>query len=90
MDGEMSASTESPNIRISAKSKAVLRDLAKTEGTSMQAVLDAAIEHYHRDKFLDEVNAAYARLKADPVAWAEELEERALLDGTLLDGLDEA
>lgn len=56
----------------------------------MQAVLDAAIEYYRRDKFLDEVNEAFARLKSDPIAWAEELEERAVLEGTLLDGLEKA
>ena len=85
----MSTTTESPNIRISPKSKAVLRELAQAQGTSMQAVLDAAIEQYQRDKFLDEVNAAYACLKSDPAAWAEELSERAILEGTLLDGLED-
>ena len=54
----------------------------------MQAVLDVAIEYYQRKKFLNEVNAAYARLKADPKAWSEELEERRTSDGTLMDGLE--
>ena len=54
----------------------------------MQAVLDAAIEYYQRDKFLDEVNAAYARLKSDPVGWKSELDERLVLEGTLMDGLE--
>ena len=49
----------------------------------MRAVL--AIEHYRRDKFLDDVNAAYARLRADPRAWKEEMDERLALDGTLMD-----
>jgi hypothetical protein len=53
----------------------------------MQAVLDEAIEHYQRDKFLDEVNAAYAALRNDPKAWKAELAERALWDKTLADGL---
>ena len=52
----------------------------------MQAVLDEAIEHYQRDKFLDEVNAAYATLRSDPKAWKEEQAERALWDKTLADG----
>ena len=54
----------------------------------MQTVLYDAIEHYQRDKFLDEVNAAYARLQADPIAWKEELDERLALDGTLMDGIE--
>ena len=67
---------------------AVPRDLAEREGKSMQTVLDDAIEHYRRDKFLDEVNAAYARLRADPEAWKEELDERLVVEGTLMDGLE--
>ena len=80
---------ESPNIRISPHSKAVLRELAKREGKPMQTVLDEAIEHYEREKFLNDVNAAYAQLRADPQAWKEELAERSEWDGTLMDGLVE-
>jgi hypothetical protein len=38
-------------------------------------------------ELLDQANAAFARLKQDPQAWAEELAERALWESTLLDGL---
>ncbi len=55
----------------------------------MQAVLDDAIEYYQRDKFLNEANAAYARLKADPKAWSEELEARRASAGTLMDGIED-
>lgn len=53
----------------------------------MQSVLDDVIEHYQRDKFLDEVNTAYANLRSDPKAWNEEQAERGLWDKTLDDGL---
>lgn len=53
----------------------------------MQTVLDEAIERYQRDKFLDDVNSAYANLRNDPKAWKEEQAERALWDKTLADGL---
>jgi hypothetical protein len=79
---------ENPNIRISPRSKAVLRTLAKQEGKAMQAVLDEAIEYYQRDKFLDDVNASFARLRNDPKAWKEEQAERALWDKTLSDGIE--
>jgi hypothetical protein len=36
-----------------------------------------------------EFDAAYARLQADPVAWEEELAERAVWEVTLADGLDD-
>ena len=84
----MKAAPESLNIRIIPSAKAALRQLAKSEGKPMQAVLDAAIERYQRDKFLDQVNAAFARLKADDKAWNEELAERQAWDRTLMDGLD--
>lgn len=85
----MKTIAENPNIRITPRSKAVLRALAKQEGKPMQAVLDEAIEHYQRDKFLDEVNAAYATLRNDPKAWKKEQAERALWDKTLADGLND-
>ena len=84
----MSTTTENPNIRISPHAKATLRELAKRERKPMQAILDEAIEHYHREKFLDDVNAAYACLKADPEAWKEELAERQEGEGALMDGLE--
>jgi predicted DNA-binding protein len=85
----MKATAENPNIRISPRSKAVLRVLAKQAGMPMQAVLDEAIDHYQRDKFLDEVNAAYANLVSDPKAWKEEQAERVLWDKALADGLED-
>jgi hypothetical protein len=83
----MSTAAENPNIRITPRSKAVLRALAKKDGKPMQAVLDEAIEHYRRDRFLDEVNAAYAALRKNSKAWKAEQAERALWDRTLSDGL---
>ena len=79
----------SANVRISAETRETLRELARQEGESMQAVLDKAIENYRRQKFLDDANAAFATLKSNPKAWKEELEERKLWDLTLNDGLDD-
>jgi len=84
----MSKTLTSANIRISAQAKATLRELARLEGKPMQAVLDEAIDHYQRDRLLDEANAAYPRLKSDPDAWKEELAEREQWDGALADGLE--
>lgn len=39
--------------------------------------------------FMRRVNASFARLRRDPVAWAEELEERRLYENTLMDGLED-
>jgi len=45
------------------------------------------ISEHERRAFLEGCNADYARLRADPDAWREELEERAAWDCTLMDGL---
>jgi hypothetical protein len=56
----------------------------------MQAFLDKAIQYDLRDKFLDEVNAAYAALRNDANAWKEEKAERAVWDKTHhMDGVQE-
>ena len=51
-------------------------------------MLERAVENYRREQFFAELDAAYARRQADPVAWEEELAERALWESTLADGLD--
>jgi hypothetical protein len=79
----------STNIRISAAGREVLRTLASEEGVPMGAVLEKAIERYRREKFLEDVNASYAALKANPRKWRDEIAERALWEDTLSDGLDE-
>ncbi len=74
-------------IRISSSSHGVLRDLAKAEGKPMLALLDEAVEALRRQRFLKELNAAYATLRADPRAWEAVEVERRAWDATLPDGL---
>ena len=75
-------------MRVSEQSIKTLRMLSVDEKTTMQAVLDKAIEVYRRKRFFEQANAAYAALRADPVAWAEEMAEREEWDCTLMDGID--
>lgn len=77
------------SVRISDKTHQNVQELAKSEGQSMQSIIDVAIENYRRQCLLEEANRQYAALRADPVAWQEELEERAVLEGSLLDDLEE-
>ena len=65
-----------------------MRELAEREGEPMQAVLAKALEAYRRQRLLEESNRAYAKLKADPAAWEEELRERGLWESTLGDGVE--
>ncbi|MGA3018309.1 MAG: toxin-antitoxin system protein [Bryobacteraceae bacterium] len=55
----------------------------------MGAVLEKAIERYRREKFLEDANAAYAALKANPRTWRDEIAERELWESTLGDGSGE-
>ena len=53
----------------------------------MLALLDEAVEALRRQRFLEQVNAAYATLRADPGTWEATLAERRTWDATLSDGL---
>jgi hypothetical protein len=54
----------------------------------MQATLEKAIDAYDRERFLSGLAADFEALRASPDAWAREQEDRALTEGTLMDGLD--
>jgi hypothetical protein len=74
-------------IRISDTARGTLRELARAEGKSMLALIDEAVEALRRQRFLEQVNAAYAALRDDPRAWEEVQAERQEWDETLADGL---
>jgi hypothetical protein len=75
-------------VRISPGSHRLLRQLAEEEDSSMQAILDAAIERYRRERFLRGANADYSALKRDPNAWKKVKDERRVWEGANMDGLD--
>ena len=76
-------------IRISTSSHEILKEESMASGRSMQAVLEDAIEHYRRHRFVQDVNTAYARVREDEVAWGEIIEERNVWDSSVGDGLDD-
>ena len=80
----------SANVRIQPETYAKLRQLASEQGATMPQVLEEAIDELFRKRFLDDCNRAYARLKAGPQKWEQELKERQLWDTTLSDGLEDA
>jgi hypothetical protein len=73
--------------RISASAHGILREMSKVEGKPMLALLDEAVESLRRQRFLEQVNAAYATLRADARAWEAVENERRAWDVTLPDGL---
>lgn len=76
-------------VRVSMQTREVLRRIAAREGTAMPAALDRALEAYRRKAFLEDVNAAYARVRADEAEWRTVEDERAAWDVALRDGLSE-
>ena len=76
-------------VRVSTRSRETLRRLARQSGTSLQAVLEGAIEEYETRQFLEAANRSYAALRKKPKAWEQELRERRAWDATLSDGLQE-
>ena len=85
----MRSAPQTPNVRISPRTHALLRQLAKEADESMQSILDKAVERYRREAFLRAANEDYAVLKRNPKAWRKALKERALWEQTLADGTDE-
>jgi hypothetical protein len=74
-------------IRISENAHGTLRAMSRAEGKPMLALLDEAVEALRRQRFLEQLNTAYAALRADPRAWGAVEAERRDWDATLADGL---
>jgi hypothetical protein len=75
-------------IRISETSRKILREISELEKTSMQAVLEQAIEAYRRQVFLEGLNDDFDVLRENEAEWKAEQEERSAWDSTLADGAD--
>jgi len=76
-------------VRIAEETHQILREVSQSRGVPITELLTEAAEQLRRQEFWRQFNEAYARLRADPEAWAEELEERRLWDTTLMDGLED-
>lgn len=76
-------------VRIDKGTAEALRALASEDQVPMQRLLAQLVEQYRRQRILDQTSAAYAALRADPDAWREEQEERALWDHALMDGIED-
>jgi len=78
---------QSTTIRVHPETHKTLARLAKENHSSMQTVLNEALETYRREVFLQRANQAYAELRSDPAAWARYQKELGAWDGTSGDGL---
>lgn len=76
------------SLRVHAPAAAAFRALAEREGKTLTRYLDELAQRERVRVFREDLQAAYARLRADPEAWAVYQTERRELEGTLMDGLD--
>lgn len=63
----------------------LLHELAAQTGKQHQEIIHEALEAFHRERLLDDINAAFAQLKRDDNAWREEQAERTTWDGATAD-----
>jgi predicted DNA-binding ribbon-helix-helix protein len=76
-------------VKLSREAHTTLATLAKERGLAMSALLADLIERERRRAFVEAANEDYARLRADPEAWADYQAEIKSLEGTLMDGLED-
>jgi hypothetical protein len=74
-------------LRIGEETRQALRDIARSEGESMQSVLDKAVAEYQKKRFFERLDLAFGTLRSDPEAWREEQGERQIWANTLSDDL---
>ncbi len=79
---------DTTTLRASVKTREALKTLARASHEPMSHVLERAVEEYRRRQMMAAFNEAYAALRADPEAWQELQDERAILEGSLPDHLD--
>ncbi len=75
------------NIRISPAAHQSLTQMAKATNSSLQEMLDLAIENQRRRLLLEQTNLAYSKLRQNKKAWQAWRAELRQLDATLSDGL---
>ncbi len=73
--------------RIFDTDHALLQELAAKTGKQHQVIIHEALETFHRERMLDDINAAFAQVKRDKSAWLSEQAERTAWDGTAADGV---
>ena len=85
--GYTDSMTEMTTIKVSGPTRDRLKRLADEEHLTMDAALSRALDQVEDARFWQGVRADYARLQADPSAWADYAGELVEWDATTNDGL---
>jgi hypothetical protein len=75
-------------VRVEPRLHERLRALSSTEQRSISQVIEEAVDRYEKEKFWKAMHEGFARLRADPDAWAEYQSEADLWDSASNDGLE--
>lgn len=75
--------------RISENSDAIIHELVVRTGKTKVEIIDEALESYRYHERMRILNEQFEALRADKKAWQRELKERAELEGTIGDGLED-
>ena len=78
---------QTATIRIRPATRQRLAQLAAQTQSTVPKVLEAAVEAYRRQVFLEQTNRAFAQLHQDPKAWNEYRQEIQQWETTGNDGL---
>ena len=76
-------------MRVAEETHKALKEMAGDRGIAITELLKQIVHKARKEEIIRQGNEDYARLREDPVAWAEVLAERAEWDCTLLDGLED-
>ncbi len=79
---------ETTNIRVSKDIYKIIKHLAMHYNDNMQTIIEKAVMDYKKNKFFEEMNNNYLKLRSDPQTWEEEIKEREIWNISLLDGLE--
>jgi len=74
-------------VRVDRDTYDRLVEVSREANIPLTRLIARALDVYDRVTMAEESNAAYARLREDPEAWADWQSELAVWDTTLLDGL---
>ena len=76
-------------VKISAANHLRLQEWAAADHRPMGEIVNELIERYDRERFWQTAREQLARLKEDPVAWQDYLDEIEELDALAGDGLED-
>jgi hypothetical protein len=83
------AAGNTTTVRVTSETRARLRVLADKRGVSITKVVADAVDALNEKEFWADVRQSFARLRADPDAWADyQREFGEWNDATMSDGLE--